>query len=224
MGRLLLGIHRLFHIQTQNSSQHIQPGGRSTFNGRWQRNRSKSCSVDHNTNESDCNHTPQSSCGCCTGRRRCRASSTSNIGAGTALCVANAKFYGLASGDRVRNARRIGRYWAIGSIFVEFAGFVSKSTWIRAFRGGFTCSSDCCLSHRSISVGLILNFRLLSFWLYIGCKGWTITKLFIWHLAYSKWHKKITMEKCAWDQPFQCTSKMSKWWKYYNIITILHNE
>lgn len=79
-------------------------------------------------------------------------SPSSDIGAVPAVRIAHIEFYGIASGDRVRNAGGIWWHWTIGAIPVEFAGIIPKYTRIGTFRSGASCASNCRLSYRKFSV------------------------------------------------------------------------
>lgn len=141
--------------KTQNSAENIQQsGGRATFNGCWTWRRhgrqQSACTNANHANKSANDHATFESC-----TSPPSPSPSSDTGAKSALCFANAKFYGITSGHGVRNARRVRWYWALGPFPMEFARFISQHSRIGAFGSGITCSSHCGLSYRPISVGFV---------------------------------------------------------------------
>lgn len=140
----------------ENSAEYNQSGGSASFNGCWAGNgrRQSSGTISRwpNSHPTDPSWPSQSS-----------SSPSSDIGAVAVVRIAHIELYGLASGHRVRNARRIWWYWAAGTVSMESARIISKYPRIGAFRGGATRTSHCRLSHGQFSVDiflLLLLFRL----------------------------------------------------------------
>lgn len=151
-------IKTINYRKTQNSAENIQQsGGRATFNGCWTwryGRQQPACANANHANKSANDHATFESC-----PSPSSSSPSSDSSAESVIRIAHTKFHGLTSGHCVRNTRRVGRHWALGSIPVEFASFISEHQRIGAFRSGITCSSHCRLSHRPISVGFRLALR-----------------------------------------------------------------